>query len=142
MSTTFDENLGKKILSTVIKNEKNIEILNKYIQKHSSPDTYLVNAYQVIGMIKKDGNIKKTGQNLKDGLFGWKNPVFSEIASKIEEHDEYLEHPFEIVEGVTECGKCGSKRTWNVQKQTRGQDEPMTTFSRCVECGNQWAYSG
>ena len=134
--------LGKKILSTVVKNEKNIDIINSYIKKFSTPENYISYVYQAAGMIMTDKDLKKSAANLKKGLIGWKSPVYDEIAGKIQEHDEYLAHPFEIVEGVTECGKCGSKRTWNVQKQTRGQDEPMTTFSRCVECGNQWTYSG
>ena len=26
--------------------------------------------------------------------------------------------------------------------QTRGSDEPMTTFAQCSVCNNQWVYSG
>jgi len=36
------------------------------------------------------------------------------------------------------CGKCGSDRTTNYQKQTRSADEPMTVFVACVTCGNKW----
>jgi len=36
------------------------------------------------------------------------------------------------------CGKCGQRKCSYFQKQTRSADEPMTTFVRCVVCGNRW----
>ena len=46
----------------------------------------------------------------------------------------------EPTEGMFKCGKCQSKRTMTEQKQTRGADEPMTTFVKCVNCGNSWKF--
>lgn len=39
-----------------------------------------------------------------------------------------------------ECPKCGHKRAYFMQIQTRSADEPMTTFYKCCnhDCGNQW----
>eukprot|EP00656_Telonema_subtile_P033517 TRINITY_DN3720_c0_g2_i1.p1 TRINITY_DN3720_c0_g2~~TRINITY_DN3720_c0_g2_i1.p1 ORF type:complete len:777 (-),score=263.53 TRINITY_DN3720_c0_g2_i1:2-2332(-) len=37
-----------------------------------------------------------------------------------------------------QCGKCRKKRCIYFQKQTRSADEPMTTFIKCKECGNNW----
>lgn len=36
------------------------------------------------------------------------------------------------------CGKCGSRETTYYQQQTRGADEPMTVFIKCMKCGNRW----
>ncbi|KAF6003145.1 hypothetical protein CCYA_CCYA09G2739 [Cyanidiococcus yangmingshanensis] len=36
------------------------------------------------------------------------------------------------------CERCGARRASFYQLQTRSADEPMTTFYRCLECGNQW----
>ena len=36
------------------------------------------------------------------------------------------------------CGKCYKRRCTYYQQQTRGADEPMTTFVTCLECGNRW----
>lgn len=36
------------------------------------------------------------------------------------------------------CGACGKWETTYYQLQTRSADEPMTTFLRCVPCGNRW----
>lgn len=44
----------------------------------------------------------------------------------------------DVVEGIFQCKKCGSKRTTYYSLQTRSSDEPMTNFITCVECGNRW----
>jgi transcription elongation factor S-II len=36
------------------------------------------------------------------------------------------------------CGKCRERMCTYYQQQTRSADEPMTTFVRCVNCGNRW----
>ena len=45
-----------------------------------------------------------------------------------------------IKEGMFKCGKCRSNKTTYYQQQTRGADEPMTTFVSCTECGNSWKF--
>jgi DNA-directed RNA polymerase subunit M/transcription elongation factor TFIIS len=44
----------------------------------------------------------------------------------------------DVVEGIFQCKKCGSKRTTYYSLQTRSSDEPMTNFITCVDCGNRW----
>lgn len=146
--------LGIQAFSQVLKQKKNCEIFEKYIYNKLEKSTlekdsetfrenYLWCVYQVVGLILQEGtNLKKICDDVKKGLIGWEYPIYSQISSKIEEFDQYLAKPFEVVEGVIECTKCHSKKTWSIQRQTRSSDEPMTTYSRCVECGNQWAYSG
>lgn len=36
------------------------------------------------------------------------------------------------------CPKCSHKLAAYFQIQIRSADEPMTTFYKCMECGNQW----
>jgi DNA-directed RNA polymerase subunit M/transcription elongation factor TFIIS len=108
--------------------------------KIQDPDTYTWCIYQIIGLLSVGGEKKQVLKEIKKGKVGWKSPSYDAIASKIEEYDEYLVKPFEVVEGVVECGKCHSKKTWSVQKQVKSGDENMTTFSRCVMCGNQWSF--
>lgn len=36
------------------------------------------------------------------------------------------------------CPKCDHTRAYYFQLQIRSADEPMTTFLKCVSCGNQW----
>ena len=41
-------------------------------------------------------------------------------------------------QGQFVCAKCKSNKTTSHQLQTRGADEPMTNFVRCLDCGSQW----
>lgn len=134
-----------KAFSFVLKNENNIRILEKYIfdKAKDNQDKYCWFIYQTIGLLMKDkGKLKEISKNLKEGNIGWHSPIYDRVSKRIEEFDQYLVCPVEVVEGVIECPKCKGTKTWSVQKQTRGSDEPMTTFSKCVNCEYQWAYSG
>jgi hypothetical protein len=134
-----------RALSTVIDKPKNVRIFIKYLDAIGMPDTeYLRAVYQVVGDIIALGGakMKPVLTTVKQGKVGWDHVMFIPVEEKIREHDDYIVHPFDVVEGIAECGKCGSRRTYSSQKQTRGSDEPMTTFTRCAQCGEQWAYSG
>jgi DNA-directed RNA polymerase subunit M/transcription elongation factor TFIIS len=139
---------GIAALSTVLSQPKNCEMFEKYIYQYAEKSEqgstlYLWYIYQVVGLLLQDiSKMKKTYKLVKEGKIGWKSPTYDIVASKIQEHDEYLIKPFEVVEGVAECGKCGSKKTWSVAKQMRGGDEGTSTISRCVACGHHWIYSG
>jgi DNA-directed RNA polymerase subunit M/transcription elongation factor TFIIS len=37
-----------------------------------------------------------------------------------------------------QCRRCKSRKISKTEKQTRGGDEPMTSFFNCAECGNGW----
>mmetsp|Transcript_31098 Transcript_31098/g.26565 ORF Transcript_31098/g.26565 Transcript_31098/m.26565 type:complete len:115 (-) Transcript_31098:1-345(-) len=41
-------------------------------------------------------------------------------------------------EAVCPADGCDSNRAYFKQMQIRSADEPMTTFYRCVKCGNIW----
>ena len=38
------------------------------------------------------------------------------------------------------CKKCQSRKCSHYQMQTRGADEPMTTFITCLNCGHEWRF--
>lgn len=141
----MERKTGLQALGVVLKNEKNCQTFEKYIFEKTKGESqfYKWCLYQIIGLLIRDKTkIREIIEGVKQDKIGWNSSIYDSIRSKIEEYDDYLVKPFEVVEGVVQCGKCQSKKTWSVQKQTRGGDEPMTTFSRCVECGHQWSYSG
>lgn len=38
------------------------------------------------------------------------------------------------------CGKCKGKKITYMELQTRSGDEAMTTYYRCITCGNKWKH--
>jgi DNA-directed RNA polymerase subunit M/transcription elongation factor TFIIS len=133
---------GKLALSTVIKNPKNIEIINRTISKNSKNEkSYFNLIYQTVGDVISGISLKEILKSVNNGKNEWNHVSFEQIKNRIDEHDEFIINPFEVEEGVTTC-KCGSKRVFTYQKLTRGADEPMSTFAKCVKCKHQWTYSG
>ena len=123
--------LGKKALSSVIKIEKNINILEKNIFDSSNgSETHYKNMVREVMAYIKDGHkLTVIMKEIMDGNFVWDNPVFNEIKFTQKEQDDFIVTPFQVEEGVLKCPKCGQCRTFSYSKQTRGADEPMTTFA-------------
>lgn len=146
--------VGLEVLSTVLKSENNVKIIEKYInlnivnkfQKDENEEKYIeaYNAliYEIVGDIISGVNLKEMLNNIKTGIVGWKHPIFNDIRMKIEEHDEFIMNPFEVEEGALTCAKCGCNKTYSYSKQTRSADEPMSTFAQCLNCKAKWVYSG
>ena len=141
--------IGKLALKNVLKQEKNINIIEKYIhilskKKEKDEDydyVYKKILYQIIGDIIRGKDLKTLVKDIKKEMVCWNHPTFTDIKNKIDEHDEFIINPFEVEEGVTIC-KCGSVRVFTYSKQVRSCDEPMTTFAQCVKCKATWTYSG
>lgn len=138
--------VGANMLSTVVSKTNNVKVLEKavYDRVGEDEDMYLWSIYQIVGILSEQSpnRIVQALSDVKENKLGWNSSFYTDVSSKIEEFDNYLVHPFEVVEGVTKCPKCHKNKTWSIQKQTRSSDEPMTTFSRCAECGHQWSYAG
>jgi DNA-directed RNA polymerase subunit M/transcription elongation factor TFIIS len=81
---------------------------------------------------------------LNTGKFMWNHPKLDDIANIQNEIFSYIESPFEIVDGMFTCPKCGSTKTVSYSKQTRSSDEGMSTFVFCTNrlCKHGWMYSG
>ncbi len=136
-------NKGKECLRTLLKIEKNIIILEDNIYKISKNETeYRNNILEITQLLENNNLIKDVLSIIKNNKLGFNSHVFSPIKNKFEEIDRYIINPIEVEEGVIECGKCHSKKTYSYQIQTRSADEPSTTFAQCVECGIKWKYCG
>jgi len=131
---------GKQVLSTIIKLPKNIDVIEKniYIVSEEIQNIYYNYIYQVVGMLQVDKSIKSLLTHIKEGKFEWENPVFDNIRYDQQEQDEFLINPFEVQEGVLECGKCGSKKTYSYSKQIRRADESSSIMCYCSQCESRW----
>lgn len=68
----------------------------------------------------------------------WSHPNLRAVRDMFHEQDEFVEKPPEIDEGVIQCKRCRSKRTFSFSKQTRRGDESTTVFVRCSQCYHQF----
>jgi len=133
----------KNTLNLVVKNESNINILEKNIFEASNDDENIYKniTFQVVSDISNGKNLKEALNDIKNLKVNWKHSSLNEYIQEEIEQDNFIIQPFEIVEGITEC-KCGSKRVYSFTKQTRGGDEISTTFNECLSCKSKWSYSG
>lgn len=131
--------LGKQVLGKYIQNQNNMVKIEKKINTISNnQDEYKSIILEVINN-KRDGNSSKhIMEMLKQGIYLDNREEYVEFRAKIEEHDGFLIKPFEVDEGVLECGKCGSNKTISYTKQTRSGDESTSVFALCYQCNNKW----
>ena len=140
MTTSYD--IGREILSTTFKHEKNIDVLQKYIElKTDSEEDYIDLCYEVVAIQLLTKDVKKTLEYIWTEKYKWNHPVFDVYRLRREEYEEFLTHPLEVEEGVIECWKCQSHRTISYQRQIRSADEGTTIFAQCVQCGNKWSFN-
>lgn len=79
-------------------------------------------------------NLNQVMEQVQKKELGWDHPNFHQIRNGFHEEDEFIQNPPAVEEGVMECTKCHSKRTFSFSKQTRRSDESATVFIRCSNC--------
>jgi DNA-directed RNA polymerase subunit M/transcription elongation factor TFIIS len=132
-------NSGKEVLSKYIKSEKNmIKLENKINTISNNQDEYRLIILEIIKYKREGIGSKELMSILKDDCVLEKSKEYDEYREKIKEHDGFLVKPFEVDEGVLECGKCGSNKTISYTKQTRSGDEATSVFALCYQCNNKW----
>jgi len=134
----------ERCLRIEIKSEKNLKILSNKILEICNNDEKLCKTvvFQIITDLKNKKKLPDVLKELKEKKILWKHFDYADIIAEEEEQDNFIIQPFEIIEGITQCNKCGSNRVFSFTKQTRGGDESSTTFNECLQCKSKWSYSG
>lgn len=127
-------------LRSVLNVERNITILEKNIFNNGI-DNYNTTIYETIKDIKDGIKLNTILDNIKKNKVIWQHESLSEYIYEEEEQNNFIIQPFEVCEGALTC-KCGSKRVYSYQKQSRSADEPMSTYATCMACKSKWVYSG
>jgi DNA-directed RNA polymerase subunit M/transcription elongation factor TFIIS len=140
--------LGKTALRSVLKNESNINVIEKNVYNSISPEgfsdddsfekEYKRNIYQIVGDIISGNKLNPILTKIKEGKIGWSHECFSVVSARITEQNEFIVNPFNVEEGALRCHKCNSKRVFSYAKQTRGSDESTSIFAQCVNCKAKW----
>jgi DNA-directed RNA polymerase subunit M/transcription elongation factor TFIIS len=140
------ETVEKLLFDTVIKNYDNY-----FLELSIDFDQYWLNAFNnIYGSIllsydplteKLDLNkLKLVLLDLQNNKINFNSSIFSESKIKYSTTFKLTTTEMEVEEGIDTCGKCKKNKTTSYQLQTRGGDEPMTKFVRCINCGHKWRY--
>ena len=130
---------GAQALRLCINSDKNIRVLESYINKISNnQEEYKLLVQEVINNKRNKMCCKDILNVLKQGKYLRDNNYYDKVRYDIDEHDKFLIKPFEVDEGVLQCSKCNSNKTISYTKQTRSGDESTTVFAMCFNCNNKW----
>ena len=75
---------------------------------------------------------------LKKKQFMFHHDIYNDIRLRVKEQEDFLESPTQVEDGVIQCNRCKSHKTFSYSKQTRGSDEGTTVFVRCSQCNHQF----
>jgi DNA-directed RNA polymerase subunit M/transcription elongation factor TFIIS len=132
---------GITILSSILTSEKNVSIFenNIFNKSNNKSSIYKNLLYEVCSMLHKIGRQKVSIVLLllKNDKLLWNSDSFKSVHNKLQEQDDFLQHPLEVEEGIFTC-RCGSKRTISFSIQTRSGDEATSVFVTCIACNNKW----
>jgi DNA-directed RNA polymerase subunit M/transcription elongation factor TFIIS len=121
-------------------------ILNKYVKKegHRSQISNYLNKISEDEQIQKFilyetfSHKEKALNMLKEKQYLFQHHVYDDIRLRVKEQEEFLENPTQVEDGVIQCNRCKSHKTFSYAKQTRGSDEGTTVFVRCSQCHHQF----
>jgi transcription elongation factor S-II len=115
--------------------------VNKIITLYNNLDknSYIKNEFFLDKLLNKEFDIKNiaflTPQEIN--YEHWKIYLDRQIAN-----DEFKNSCTSgIKTNEYKCGRCKERNCAYEQLQVRCSDEPMTTFVRCLNCGNKWSFN-
>jgi len=138
METKMDEwiEMCDVVLNSIVtkpQNRMNVaRALWSYSHKNIEEAKYLL--FEIFAEYLINPKINDIFTKIRKKDIGWGHPEMNEIRMRYKEFDDFLTSPPEVEEGVLECKKCGSKKTFSFSKQTRSADEATTVFVRCANC--------
>lgn len=128
-----------ELCSTLFKKKENTDRLIKFLKSFAKDDEdvgYLL--YEIAVEYLFTDNLNQVMEQVQKKELGWNHPNFHQIDNDFREEDDFIQNPPAVEEGVMECTKCHSKRTFSFSKQTRRSDESATVFIRCSNCNHTY----
>jgi transcription elongation factor S-II len=150
-SSNNSQILEKSVLAYAITTSQNRNIAtswdNQYFKKiyinkarslysNIKSDSYVQNTFLLKNIKKNTIKINELPELSFQALFPshWKK-----IMDEKHNRDKWLyEEQDEAMTDQFRCGRCKSRECSYYELQTRSADESMTTFIRCIKCGNRW----
>lgn len=113
--------------------ERNAEKFSSVCKQHP------LDIYQLCGkFIQKNFSHAELLEEIKNGISNWDSKTFKK-ENEVEAQDiAIMTIKLDVSEGLYECSRCKSKKTYSRQVQTRSADEGMTSIIQCSECNKVW----
>jgi len=143
MITPEDRQRVVKSITTILSSktkspDKNADVIEKSI--YSLSECVLIK-YKSLSLetlcLLRTFKMKDVLNAIKVGS-GLDSESFEKFKTNLLEQDTFLSQPLDVQEGVLNCSKCGSKKTFSYSKQIRRSDEGMTTFVLCSVCNHKF----
>lgn len=135
--------MSEDIIRKYVKKETNVMRIKEYIEGITSDEEerkFVM--YDILTNIHDVENIRERIMNvLKGKEFLFHHSKFDEIRRSIKEQEDFLTNPIQVEDGVIECKKCHSFKTFSYSKQTRASDEGTTVFVTCAKCRHSFRLS-
>jgi DNA-directed RNA polymerase subunit M/transcription elongation factor TFIIS len=95
--------------------------------------------FEVCGkLIQKEYTFKVLYAELRAQTAWRETRTYAEQRQKEATEIEIATTSMKVVEGLYQCSRCKSKKTYSRQVQTRSADEGMTSIIQCIECNKVW----
>lgn len=99
--------------------------------------------YQLCGkLIHKEYPNATLYNEVEQGIPMWNTATFKHQFESESQELRVMTIKLPIVEGLYQCSKCKSKKTFSRQVQTRSADEGMTNIIQCAQCNKVWREYG
>ena len=105
-------------------------------------EDYIYTGYNLLSKLKRKDKEMKDFNEIKElineALDPFEDAIFVKYKNEQNLEDSMAENPIETHEGIIQCWRCKSKKTFSYELQTRSGDEGMTCYVQCYGCGNKW----
>lgn len=122
-----------KYIRKFVRNPENVDKIREYLATISSDER--IQRFVLFEVMASRDQAKDM---LRQRQFLFSHHTFDDIRLCIQEQEEFLNRPIEVEDGVIDCKKCGSRKTFSYAKQTRASDEGTTVFVTCAQCRHQF----
>ncbi len=125
-------NLDNKKFTIIYMNK----FMNLYLNLNSK--SYIKNDYLINKILNNEIDCKNIAFLSPQELF-YKR--WEEYLTKKKANEEFIYSIGKaFITNEFTCKRCLKNKTSYYQLQTRSSDEPMTTFVKCINCGNNWKF--
>jgi DNA-directed RNA polymerase subunit M/transcription elongation factor TFIIS len=95
--------------------------------------------YQLCGkLIQKEFSYADLLDELSNKVSCWNSKTYKSQQDIERQELDVMTVKLSVSEGLYQCNRCKSKKTFSRQVQTRSADEGMTSIIQCSECSKVW----